>query len=511
MSIRRVSDKQAVTQWDEMIRNIIRETPVPIETDLEKKKRIEFLKHSPEDFFKYYFPNFYRCDPAPFHVKATKRVINNPEWYEVRCWSRETAKSTRAMMEDIMFMLTGHKRFKLLISSSYDNAERLLTPYKLILEKNARIIADYGMQEYPGNWDAGDFTTQMGFGFRALGAGQSPRGAKNEEIRPDIIDFDDFDTDEECLNIDIIDKKWRWANDAAIGTRSIDKPTLIRWNGNIIAEDCCIVRAMEYADKCEVINIRDGHGKSTWPAKNTDAHINRVLSKVPYATQQKEYYNNPIRDGKIFKEMIWDKCPSLKSVESICIYADPATSNKDKPMGRSMSQNSCKAVFLVAKKDLKYYVYTGYLDTVNNSTFIDWLYEIQKEVPGNVTAFTSIENNSLQDPFYEQVLYPLIVDKGRSLGSVLSVIEDTRKKPEKFFRIAALEGINKMGHLVLNIEQKNNPHMKRLETQFKSFSPSSKTMDGPDAIEGAKWFIDNKLALITPIKVIKYKRAKNKY
>lgn len=156
-------------------------------------------------------------------------------------------------------------------------------------------------------------------------------------------------------------------------------------------------------------------------------------------------------------------------------------------------------------------MYTGYLDTVSNSTFIDWLYEIQKSIPENVASFTAIENNALQDPFYEQVLYPLIVEKGKTTGTVLSVIEDTRKKPEKFFRIAALEGINKMGHLILNIDQQNNPHLKRLETQFKSFSPTSKVMDGPDAVEGAKWFIDNKLSIFAPIKVLKFKRDKNKY
>ncbi len=35
--------------------------------------------------------------------------------------------------------------------------------------------------------------------------------------------------------------------------------------------------------------------------------------------------------------------------------------------------------------------------------------------------------------------------------------------------------------------------MQRLEAQFKSAKPTSKQLDGPDAIEGAKFIIDQKI------------------
>ncbi len=54
--------------------------------------------------------------------------------------------------------------------------------------------------EKPGAWETGEFTCQSGCSFRAIGAGQSPRGTRNKNFRPDCILIDDIDTDEECRN-----------------------------------------------------------------------------------------------------------------------------------------------------------------------------------------------------------------------------------------------------------------------------------------------------------------------
>lgn len=98
----------------------------------------------------------------------------------------------------------------ILTSNSKDNAVRLLDPYRANLEANGRIMAYYGKQEMPGSWTEDEFTTKGKVSFRALGAGQSPRGSRNEAIRPDVLLVDDFDTDEDTKNPDIIQKRWDW-------------------------------------------------------------------------------------------------------------------------------------------------------------------------------------------------------------------------------------------------------------------------------------------------------------
>lgn len=70
-----------------------------------------------------------------------------------------------------------------------------------------------------------------------------------------------------------------------------------------------------------------------------------------------------------------------------------------------------------------------------------------------------VENNSLQDPFYQQVLALMFLEQGQTRG-YLSITPDARKKGEKFDRIEGnLEPLNSSGRLILNIDEQDNPHM----------------------------------------------------
>jgi len=296
-------DKKYFELWQQFRDNTRKATPIDLtETPVQKMERVALLEKSPEKWFKYYFPNFYTSEPAPFHLKATKRVLSNSEWYEVRSWARELSKSGRTMMEVLFLVLTGKKKNVIMTSSTFDNACRLLLPYKSILETNNRIINDYGDQESIGNWESGEFVTRKGVAFRALGSGQSPRGTRKDEVRPDVILIDDIDTDEECRNPERIKSKIKWIEEALLPTRSISNALLVIVCGNIIAKYCCVTELAKKADIQDIINIRDKQGKSTWPNKNTELAIDRVLSKISYNSAQKEYFNNPVAEGDVFKE-----------------------------------------------------------------------------------------------------------------------------------------------------------------------------------------------------------------
>jgi hypothetical protein len=475
------NDRAHLLDWQAFRDNTRRSTPIDLnETADQKKKRVQELEKHPEKWFKYYFPSYYTAEPAPFHIKASKRILANPEWYEVRSWSRELAKSARTMMEVLFLTVTGKKKNVLLVSATYDDAERLLEPYKLILEANNRIINDYGEQQSPGSWESGEFKTRGGAAFRAIGARQSPRGTRNDAIRPDVILIDDIDTDQDCRNPEIIKAKVEWIEQALIPTRSISVPLLIIACGNIIAKYCCITEMGKKADIHEVINIRDKNGKSTWPTKNTEEMIDRALKPISTSSQQKEYYNNPIRVGDIFKKAIWGKCPPLNTCEQVLTYADPATSNKDK--SATTSSGSTKGVGVIGYKDGKYYLYKIWLDIMSQSTFVGHLYDARDYVlKHNIDVCRHwLENNSLQDPIYEQIIKPLVLTVGRQRGKRLTLSLDKRDKGDKFTRIeGTLEPIWRNGDLIFNEDEQNNPHMERMEEQFVGVAPNSKFMDGP--------------------------------
>lgn len=492
---KKLTDKKHLENWNIFRENIAKSTPVDLhETPMQKRKRMDALEADPEKWFKYYFPSYCTAEPAPFHKKATKRIVENPEWMEVRSWSRELAKSARTMMEALYLSFTKKKKVWLMISNTEDNAKRLLLPYKNILESNNRIINDYGVQKQIGKWEDHEFTTRFGFSFRALGAGQSPRGTRNDAARPDGIIIDDFDTDEKCRNRDRVKADTDWLQEAVIPTRSVSVPLLVIVNGNIIHKYCTITILGELADEWDVVNLTDKNGNPTWK-KNTKEMIHAMFynkngkRKVSKKAQQKEYYNNPVAEGDTFTQFIYGKCPPLKKCEKVVTYVDPSPSNNKE------KKSSCKAVIIIGLYQGRYYIYKVWLGKETNRQMVGWIGQAYNylEKHGIDTKKMFIENNTLQDPHFQQVVKPLLEEYRKQHGIKLPLREDKRKKADKFDRLENMADENNQGDIIFNEEEKENPMMVEMEDQWLGVSKDSKEMDGPDAVEGGKTMIDTRV------------------
>lgn len=489
--------------------------PVDMNESLaEKKKRIKQLEANQEKWKEYYFPHYNKVKSPSFHRRSSRRLITNflrkKHYTCARRWARGLAKSTLTMEDVLYLVLTGKLKNILLISSTYDAAAEFLEKYRVELDSNSRIINDYGKQVKQGSWAYGEFTTRKGAKFMALGARQQPRGTANAQYRPDCIIFDDFDTDEECLNPDIINKKWDWVEKAVYFTVDVASPYLIIWLGNTIAPDCCLVRASKNVDHDEIVNIRDDDGKSVWPEKNSEEDIDYLLSKVSWAAGQQEYFNNPVREGAIIKEVHWGKIPPIKKFQFLVAYADPSTSNKDTKVAGS-NKSSYKSLVLVGYRDNNYYLLKCFLDQTSNDKFIDWFFALHDYVDDKTVVYYLIENNTLQDPFYQQVLIPLFYKKARERYLQIPIAPDTRDKPAKFFRIeATLEPLFRNGNIIFNEAEKENPHMERMAAQVLGVSPSAKIMDGADALEGAIYIVNQKKVLINSDMITAIPKRTNK-
>ena len=481
-------DKTALNYWEKFKEDIARATPVDKDMSHEEREKHRlYLEAHPIEWIKFFFPNFAKYEFAPFQIRAIKRILAHDEWFEVLSWSRELAKSTITMFIVLFLVLTGRKRNIILSSNSKENAIRLLAPYRAMLEANGRIIAYYGKQMTLGTWTESEFITKGGVAFRALGAGQSPRGSRNEAIRPDMLLVDDFDTDEDCKNPDTIQKRWEWWENALYPTRSISEPTVVIFCGNIIAKDCCVVRAGEMADHWDIVNIRDKNGLSTWPEKNSEEDIDRVLSKISRKAAQGEYFNNPISEGEVFESISYGKIPPLKKFRFLVIYGDPAPGESKGKKGKSF-----KTVSLLGKLEGRLYVIKTFLAQALNADFIGWYASLLEYVGGKSTVYCYMENNKLQDPFFQQVFRPLVAKVRKERGISLFIRPDEEKKTDKATRIEAnLEPLNREGNMILNEAERDNPHMKELEEQFKLFTLSMRyPADGPDAVEGGNRIID---------------------
>ena len=485
------TEKQYLDIWEEYKASILNRKPVDTNETIEQKAaRILRLEADPEAWIAYYFYDEDSARPNKFHLAATNRIINNPEWYEVRMWSRELAKSTRTMMEVMYLVIVGHpqpdgkrlkKRYVTIYSASLQAAEKLLLPYKANFEVNPRLKHDYGQQERIGSWTSTEFTTRDGVTFQAFGADQGPRGAKTaDNVRPDIIIFDDIDTDQDCRNPTMIDKKWKWIDEAAIGTRSISRKTTILFCGNRIAIDCCVVRAIKYCDKHDQINITDKKGNPSWPEKFDKAQVERVLKQKSYAAQQKEYYNNPIIEGSIFEKLNYKKLPFIGHYSHLVCYTDPSFKDSKK--------NDYKATVLVGKYRDEYHVIKSFVQQTTTAEMIKWHYEIMALV-GPRSCYYYMEQVFLQELIIQE-FYKTSAETGRTIP----LMGDRRDKDDKFTRIEALlEPLHRNGKLYFNEDERENPNMQKLEEQFIAFAAGSRAHDdGPDAVEGAVYMLTQK-------------------
>ncbi|MDM8176853.1 hypothetical protein QT327_21300 [Olivibacter sp. 47] len=492
-------DKRALIDWESFASNIRQTTFIDLnETPAQQAIRLKSLEADPVKWFEYYFTEYCKVKLARFHRRVLKRLIANKRWFQILMWARELAKSTFTMMV-VLYLALVPKELKniLLVSNSQDNAVRLLTPYRLQLENNQRIIHDYGLQEKVGSWTDSEFTTLSGFSMRALGAGQSPRGTRNGASRVDCIIIDDIDTDEECRNPRRIKEKFKWIQEALIPTVSVSGDYRVIVCNNKIAKVCTVSMLEKLAHDVSIVNIRDENGKSSWPEKNSEEDINDMLRMISYASAQKEYFNNPISEGTIFKEMTYGEMRPLNEYGFLVCYTDPSF--------KSSSKNDFKATLLIGKWRDEFHIIKAFVEQTTTAAMIDWHYQISGFVGDKVPVYYFMEANFIQDELL-QAFYK----EGIKRGKVIPISGDTRKKPEKIVRIEVLlEPLNRNGKLILNKAEINNPHMQRCEEQFISLEPGSSAHDdAPDAAEGGVYILNQKHSThASSIKIVK--RATN--
>lgn len=488
-------DRTALKEWEAYKKTLMMDVGVDLRmTPTERRKLRAELEKDPVRWMKYFFPNYAKYPFAPFHLRFIKRVIENPETFEVISWSRELAKSTVTMMVSLYLTLTGRKKNVICTSATEKGAIKLITPYREQLEFNSAIKLLYGKQPVLGQWKDNDFKCSCGASFMAIGAGNSPRGTRNGSVRPDLIIVDDFDTDEDCRNPDTLNNKWEWWQRALYPTRAISEPTTIIFCGNIIAQDCCIKRAGEVCDHWDIVNIRDENGKSSWPEKNTEEHINRIQKSISASAFQAEYYNNPIAEGKIFKSLQYGPVPRLNCFKYLTVYGDPSYSNNKN------SKSSMKALVLLGFLNGTYYVIRTFLAHCTNAEYIDEYFKMRDYIGNATNVYYWMENNKLQDPFFSQVFMPLLREQVKAKGS-LNIVGDETKKTDKATRIeSVLEPLDREGHLIFNEDEKSSPYMQELLNQFTLFDMQlAYCADGPDAVEGAVSIMQRKERELSPI------------
>lgn len=397
-------------------------------------------------------------------------------------WARGHAKSTHSnILIPLWLKIQKDKSFRVmvLVGKSQDNAVTLISDLQAELEHNQRYINDYGPQLKYGNWEEGRFVTKDERAFYALGRGQSPRGLRYRQYRPDYIVVDDLDDDELCRNPARVEKMYDWLLEALFGAMDMGRGRFVMV-GNLISKTSVLAKLSENkAFNVTQVNALDKNGKPSWKEKYTLQDIRSMIETLGYRKSQKELFNNPVVEGAVFKQewIEWINPLPLSKYKRIIAYIDPSLKNT--------RTADYKAIMVVGSTGSQLHILKAFVRKCSVNEMVRWLFDFQNALAESVVCEYYMEANFAQDLILDEF------DKeGQSRGQLLPVRKDLRKKPDKFARIEAISPLFERGLIKLNAREKNNPDMQVFLEQLLSFEKGSRSHDdAPDALEGAVYLL----------------------
>lgn len=481
----------ALEQWKKHCETVQNSTTINVaESEKDKLARIKQVRGDYAAFVAYYFPH-YTVNPetgkttpcADFHIKAANKVKKERNLKAVFKWHRGAAKSTHL---DIFIPLwlkcqeVKQLNVMVLVGKSEDNANTLLADIQAELQFNQRYIHDFGQQYNNGSWEDGEFVTKDGTAFFARGRGQSPRGLRYRSHRPDYIVIDDLDDDELCESPARVTRLTNWVKEALFGALDGGRGRFIMV-GNLIAKNSVLAN-IAATDGVHVsqVNIWDKNGNVSWAAKWTPDEVKAIERFQGYRSFQKEYMNNPITEGAVFRQdwIKWGKLPDLKKFEELILYIDPSF--------KGTTKNDYKAAKLWGKVGTQLWHIKAFVRQCSVAEMVRWLYDLYEwSIGKNIAIKWYMEANFMQDTILDEFRR-----EGDLRGYQLPISGDKRKKPDKFQRVEAISPLWERGFVTYNEDEKNDPDMLAGIDQTLAFEKGMRGHDdAPDADEGAIWYL----------------------
>ncbi|MBP5205180.1 MAG: phage terminase large subunit [Bacteroidales bacterium] len=478
-----ITKTEAYKQWQRDHERIQRGTRIVAESRQVQHARKDRAKKDYAFFVKTYFPHIARTACGKFQLDAASYILKNPNTRAVFEWARGHAKSTHMGVFIPMWLkIQDNRQFNtmVLVGKSEDSADRLLADLQSELEFNDLYIHDFGQQMKAGSWAEGEFTTVDGCYFTAVGRGQSPRGIKKNGRRPDYIVTDDIDDDELVLNEKRVSKATEWVLSALFGTMEAGRGRFILVGNRIAKKSILTNIAARPGVYHTVVNILDKKGRPSWSENYTIDEINAMRGFIGERNFQKEYMNNPMTEGAVFraKDIRYGKMLPLKEYRQLICYTDPSFKNS--------ATADYKATALVGKTpDGHFHVLKMFAAQTSVSEMIAWHYDIMEFVGGKVPVLYYMESNFMQDLMLDE-----FAKVGNAVGQHVPILGDKRSKGDKFARIESMQPLFERGLVLFNEKEKESPGMKVLEEQLLLFERGSRAHDdAPDALESAVWML----------------------
>ena len=160
---------------------------------------------------------------------------------------RGEAKSTFISLFFVLWcVLTGRKRYILIIADALEQAAILLEAVKAELDGNPRLAMDFPTETGRGRvWNVGTILTAQNVKLQALGAGKRMRGLRHGPYRPDLVILDDLENDENVAKPEQRDKLQDWLQKTVLNLGAADGSMDVVYVGTILHYDSVLARTLD--------------------------------------------------------------------------------------------------------------------------------------------------------------------------------------------------------------------------------------------------------------------------
>jgi hypothetical protein len=245
---------------------------------------------------------------------------------------RGGAKST--IGEEAVTLRASYGMFRnaIIIGSSSDRAVERLRAIKHELENNTFLHELFGPQ-IGSTWNEDKIVMANGVCIQAVGRGQSLRGTKYLDMRPDYVLGDDMEDEESTANPEAIMKFKTWF--MAVVYAALDPGFTMRVLGTPLAPGCFVdvLSAMSgwltLKYPSEFIDKQTGARTAMWPGRYPLEELDRIKQRLgeagtPHVYAQEYLMETEDASKKTFKEQHFKVVPTVRTWHPTLAIFDPA-------------------------------------------------------------------------------------------------------------------------------------------------------------------------------------------
>jgi len=358
----------------------------------------------------------------------------------------------------------------LIVAESLPKAMQRLHAIRRQFERNKVLREVFGgLRGHPWGDDRIELTT--GITIVAMGRGQSIRGTKAEDLRPDLILVDDIEDAESMRTAEGTEKIQRWFFGDLMSAG--DDPTLrVRGLANDMGIEC-LGNRLKHPDSGFVVRVYPwefvnalGEREATWPARFPLAAIDRKRKQFFAAGRSEEYYRDFMcqsraPEEKAFTAEMVRVQPTVRTWQAVYAMLDPA-----RTVGAASATTGCAIWSWVGPRLV---VWDAWAKKMLPSEIVGSLFEIDE-------VYRPVEIGVERDGLEEWMMQPIRQEQVRR--GVMLPVKGLKAPKGKTDFIRGLQAFFSAGEVVFAKE------MPELRAQLLNFP--TPPIDAPNALAYAQ-------------------------